>query len=75
VNLTLTGNGSSLTLSSANGTSGTLNLLGGRNPVSLPNGETRRYLEDGDDIVFRAHCAADGAVPIGFGECRGRVGG
>ena len=59
------------------GTSGCLleMTVGGRNPVSLPNGETRRYLEDGDDIVFRAHCAADGAVPIGFGECRGRVGG
>jgi fumarylacetoacetase len=48
--------------------------VGGRNPVALPNGETRRYLEDGDDIVFRAHCTRDGRVSIGFGECRGRVG-
>lgn len=46
---------------------------GGRNPVSLPNGETRRYLEDGDEIIFRGQCRRTGAVPIGFGECRGTV--
>ncbi|MGE0222887.1 MAG: fumarylacetoacetase [Acetobacteraceae bacterium] len=46
---------------------------GGRNPVSLPNGETRRYLEDGDEIIFRARCRRDGHVPIGFGECRGII--
>jgi fumarylacetoacetase len=47
---------------------------GGRNPVALPNGETRRYLEDGDEVIFRARCQRDGHVPIGFGECQGRVG-
>jgi len=46
---------------------------GGSQPVTLPNGETRRFLEDGDDLMLRAHCARDGAVSIGFGECRGRV--
>jgi fumarylacetoacetase len=47
---------------------------GGRDGLTLGNGETRRYLEDGDDIIFRAHCAQPGRVSIGFGECRGRVG-
>jgi fumarylacetoacetase len=47
---------------------------GGRHPVALPNGETRRYLEDGDEVVFHAHCHRPGRVSIGFGECRGRVG-
>ena len=46
---------------------------GGRNPVALPNGETRRYLEDGDEVTFRAHCRRQGRVAIGFGECRGVV--
>jgi len=47
---------------------------GGRDALPLPNGEVRRYLEDGDDIIFRAHCTRAGMVSIGFGECRGRVG-
>ena len=46
---------------------------GGREPVTLPNGETRRYLEDGDEVIFRAHCQRAGYAGIGFGECRGRV--
>jgi fumarylacetoacetase len=46
---------------------------GGRKAVELPNGETRRFLEDGDTIIFRARAARDGFVPIGFGECRGTV--
>ena len=45
----------------------------GRERIALPNGETRAYLEDGDEIVLRAWCAAPGRVRIGFGECRGRV--
>jgi len=46
---------------------------GGRRPVTLPNGETRRFLEDGDTVVFRARAERDGFVGIGFGECRGTV--
>ena len=46
---------------------------GGRKPITLPNGETRRFLEDGDEIIFRARCTRDGAAPIGFGECRGVI--
>ncbi len=44
-----------------------------RGPIALPGGETRRYLEDGDTVVFTARAAAPGAAPIGFGECRGTI--
>jgi fumarylacetoacetase len=46
---------------------------GGRAPISLPNGETRRFLEDGDEVTLRAVARREGFVSIGFGECRGRV--
>lgn len=46
---------------------------GGRDPFTLPNGEVRRYLEDGDEVIFRGHCSRAGAITIGLGECRGRV--
>ena len=46
---------------------------GGRSPVALPNGETRTYLIDGDDIIFRATARKNPYVSIGFGECRGTV--
>ncbi|MEO7564323.1 MAG: fumarylacetoacetase [Sphingomicrobium sp.] len=42
-------------------------------PLSLANGETRGFLEDGDEIVMRAWCEGEGAARIGFGECVGRV--
>ena len=46
---------------------------GGKAPVSLESGETRSFLEDGDEITLRAWCEGEGAVRIGFGECTGRV--
>ncbi|HVM36887.1 MAG TPA: fumarylacetoacetase [Sphingomicrobium sp.] len=46
---------------------------GGKQPLSLATGETRSFLENGDEIVLRAWCERDGAVRIGFGECAGRV--
>ena len=46
---------------------------GGKVAVSLPSGEQRLWLEDGDEVVFRAYCEAEGAARIGFGECRGIV--
>jgi fumarylacetoacetase len=46
---------------------------GGKQPVQLPTGESRSFLEDGDELTLRAWCEADGAVRIGFGECVGRV--
>ena len=47
--------------------------LDGRQPVELPTGEQRRYLQAGDEVCFRGRCEARGFVSIGFGECRGRV--
>jgi fumarylacetoacetase len=46
---------------------------GGKQPIALPNGETRTFLEDGDEVTLRAWCEAEGAARIGFGECVGRV--
>jgi len=45
----------------------------GRNPISLPNGETRTYLLDGDEVIFRGAASREGYASIGFGECRGTV--
>jgi fumarylacetoacetase len=45
----------------------------GRMPVHLASGETRRFLEDGDEVIFRARASRDGFAPVGFGECRGTV--
>ena len=46
---------------------------GGRNPLSLPGGETRAFLEDGDEVIERARCSANGYRRIGFGVASGRV--
>ncbi|MEO8618375.1 MAG: fumarylacetoacetase [Sphingomicrobium sp.] len=46
---------------------------GGKAPITLPNGETRSFLEDGDEVTMTAFCAAQGAVGIGFGSVSGRV--
>ena len=46
---------------------------GGKQPIELESGETRSFLEDGDEIVLRAWCERHGAVQIGLGECVGRV--
>jgi fumarylacetoacetase len=47
--------------------------MGGRQPVPLPGGETRSFLQDGDRLILRAHCERAGARRIGFGECSGTV--
>jgi fumarylacetoacetase len=46
---------------------------GGKQPIDLPSGESRSFLEDGDEITMRAWCEGDGGPRIGFGECIGRV--
>jgi len=46
---------------------------GGKAPLTLPGGELRSFLEDGDELVLSARCTAPGAVAIGFGSCVGRV--
>ena len=47
--------------------------MGGKAPITLPNGEQRTFLADGDRVILRGRCAAAGAAAIGFGECSGRV--
>ncbi len=46
---------------------------GGKNPIRLPNGEQRTWVEDGDTISLRGWCEKPGAARIGFGECVGTV--
>lgn len=45
----------------------------GSDPVQLPTGETRKFLEDGDEVILRGWCEAPGFRRIGLGECRGVV--
>jgi fumarylacetoacetase len=45
----------------------------GAEPLTLPTGETRRFLEDGDEVIMRGYCERESAARIGFGECRGVV--
>jgi fumarylacetoacetase len=46
---------------------------GGKIPLTLPNGEQRVFLEDGDQVTLRGWCATKDAARIGFGECIGTV--
>lgn len=41
--------------------------------IQLPTGETRTFLEDGDEIILRGYCKREGAARIGLGECRGTI--
>jgi fumarylacetoacetase len=45
----------------------------GTEPVRLPNGEERRFLHDGDEVILRGWCERDGFARIGFGDCTGVV--
>jgi fumarylacetoacetase len=46
---------------------------GGSSPLELGNGETRSYLEDGDEVMIRGVCQREGFRSIAFGECKGQV--
>ncbi len=46
----------------------------GRDPLLLPTGESRRFLEDGDEVILRGRCEREGFTGIGFGACTGTVG-
>jgi fumarylacetoacetase len=46
---------------------------GGKEPLSLADGQTRTFLQDGDTVVYTAHCERAGFARIGFGECRGTI--
>ena len=45
----------------------------GQRQIMLASGETRTFLGNGDEVIFRAHCQKAGCTPIGFGECRARI--
>lgn len=45
----------------------------GSAPIELPTGESRAFLEGGDELTLTATCEADGFVSIGFGECTGVI--
>jgi fumarylacetoacetase len=44
----------------------------GTQPIELPTGEKRAFLEDGDEVIMKGYCERDG-VRVGFGECRGTI--
>ena len=46
---------------------------GGKQPIPLPNGETRTALEDGDELILRGWCHREGFPWVSLGECRGVV--
>ena len=54
---------------------GSINELSddGKTPIELPSGETRTFLEDGDEVILRARAKRSGFASIGFGDCRGVI--
>jgi fumarylacetoacetase len=62
------------TISTATGYGSLLEITqGGRKPLALPSGATRRFLEDGDAITLRARARREGFAGIGFGDCTGTI--
>jgi fumarylacetoacetase len=44
-----------------------------RTPITLPTGEERKFLVDGDEVIFQGHCQNDSYRRIGFGACSGTI--
>ncbi|KAH0954473.1 hypothetical protein HN011_011212 [Eciton burchellii] len=44
----------------------------GTNPIALKDGTTRKFLEDGDEVILRGFCVGDG-YRVGFGSCAGKL--
>lgn len=44
----------------------------GENPIELPSGETRTFLEDGDTVSMSAYAQGEG-YRVGFGSAEGRI--
>lgn len=44
----------------------------GKNPITLKDGTTRKFINDNDTVIMRAHCK-NSKVRIGFGECVGKI--
>jgi fumarylacetoacetase len=45
----------------------------GADPISLPNGEKRTFLEDGDNVIMKGWCQKEGAARIGFGSVSAKI--
>jgi fumarylacetoacetase len=45
----------------------------GKTRIELPSGETRTFLEDGDELILRASAQREGYATLGFGDCAGRI--
>ena len=45
----------------------------GSEPILLPNGETRTFLEDGDNVIMNGWCEKEGATRIGFGSVQATI--
>jgi fumarylacetoacetase len=45
----------------------------GKDPVTFPTGEQRKFLADGDEVILRGFCERDGFRRIGLGACRGMI--
>jgi fumarylacetoacetase len=45
----------------------------GKEPVTLPTGEHRKFLDDGDEVILSGYCERDGFRRIGLGSCRGII--
>ena len=45
----------------------------GAEPLKLPSGEERGFLEDGDEVTFSGFCERDGLPRISLGECKGMI--
>jgi fumarylacetoacetase len=43
------------------------------NPIQLPSGELRTFLEDDDEVCLRSYATRQGLPRIGFGECAGTI--
>jgi fumarylacetoacetase len=46
---------------------------GGAEPITLPDGSQRTFLQDGDEVTLRAYCRHKGAVSIGLGAASGVI--
>jgi fumarylacetoacetase len=44
----------------------------GAEPITLPNGEERKFINDGDTVIMSAYCEGDG-YRVGFGEVSGKI--
>ncbi len=45
----------------------------GKEPIQLPTGETRTFLENGDEVIMRGYCERESCTRISLGECRGII--